>query len=319
MPPLSTRWYVLSRLGQSIFVLWAAFTVAFFLLQALPGDAIRIKFEAGDMGLSPEQIADIRIAYGADVPIWQQYIHTLINFVQGDFGTSILRGVPVSVSILTNLSPTLWLTGLGFLAAVVLAGLITILSTLTPFQFLRNAIRSLPSLFISIPVFWLGIVLIQVFSFQLKLIPVIGAGEWEALILPVATLAVPIAAPIAQVLIRAIDDIETQPFVFVARAKGASRAWVLWRHVLRNAAPQTLTIAGVLFGELLAGAVITETVFGRNGLGRLTEQAVNSQDAAVLQAVVVLAALGFVLVNLLVDLIHPLIDPRLNKPVGVRA
>ena len=103
------------------------------------------------------------------------------------------------------------------------------------------------------------------------------------------------------------------------RAKGASRAWVLWRHVLRNALLPVLTIAGVLFGELLAGAVVTETVFGINGLGRITEQAVSYQDTAVLQAIVILAAVGFVLINLLVDLAAPLIDPRLNTPIGASA
>jgi peptide/nickel transport system permease protein len=309
--------YLIGRFAQALLVLWATFTLSFLLLQALPGDAILIKFEGGDFGLSPQQIADLRIAYGADAPIWTQYLHTLTQFLSGDLGTSIMRGVPVADSIAANLPATLYLTVFGFLAAAALAFLIALAATLGPFRALRDLFAALPSLMVSLPVFWLGVVLIQVFSFRLKLIPVIGAGPWEGLILPVATLAVPIAAPMAQILIRAIDEVSVQPFVAVARAKGASPSWVLWRHVLRNALAPTLTIAGVLFGELLAGAVVTETVFGLNGFGRLTEQAVNNQDAAMLQAIVVLSALGFVTVNLLVDLVYPLIDPRQRRTVGV--
>jgi peptide/nickel transport system permease protein len=308
--------YIIARILQAILVLWAAFTVSFVLLQALPGDEILIKFENPDLGLSKQQIAEIRVAYGADVPLYTQYLSSLGHVLTGQLGYSIQRGVPVVDAIAANLPSTLGLTFLGFVAAASLALGVAFVSTLTRFASLRALLRGLPSLFISLPVFWLGIVLIQIFSFQLKLIPVIGAGSWEGIILPVFALAIPISAPLAQVLIRSIDEVETQGFVAVARAKGASRRWVLWRHVFRNAIPPTLTIGGVLFGELLAGAVITETVFGRNGLGRLTEQAVNLQDAAILQAVVLIAALGFVIVNLIVDLILPILDPRLRKAVG---
>ncbi|WP_343716696.1 ABC transporter permease [Inquilinus sp.] len=305
--------YLLGRVGQAVLVLWAAFTAAFILLQALPGDAILIKFQNPELGLSPDQIAEIRQSYGADSPVWAQYLHTLGNFLTGDFGTSVQAGVPVGQSLLANLPPTVWLAGFGFVLAVLLAVGIAALSSLAAFAWLRSAIQSLPSLFVSVPTFWLGIMLIQVFSFRLKLIPVINPGPWEGLILPVLTLAVPISAPLAQVLVRSIDEVSTHPFVAVARAKGASRAGVLWRHVARNALLPTLTIAGVLFGEILAGAVITETVFGLNGLGTLTERAVRNQDTAVIQAVVVLSAAGFVLVNLAVDLLAPLLDPRLRS------
>jgi peptide/nickel transport system permease protein len=308
--------YILARILQATLVLWAAFTVSFILLQALPGDEILIKFENPDLGLSKQQIAEIRVAYGADVPLYMQYLSSLGHVLTGQLGYSIQRGVPVVDAIAANLPSTLRLTFFGFMAAAGLALGVAIFSTLTRFASLRALLRSLPSLFISLPVFWLGIVLIQIFSFQLKLIPVIGAGPWEGIILPIFALAIPISAPLAQVLIRSIDEVETQAYVAVARAKGASRRWVLWRHVFRNAVPPTLTIGGVLFGELLAGAVITETVFGLNGLGRLTEQAVNLQDAAILQAVVLIAALGFVVVNLIVDLILPILDPRLRKAVG---
>lgn len=304
--------YLTSRIAQALLVLWAAFTASFVLLQFLPGDAVLIKFLNPELGLSPEQLAEIRLAYGADAPIWQQYGHSLLNFLQGDFGYSMQAGVPVSDSLATSLPPTLKLAASGFTAALLLAVALSFLSSQLGFGWLRAALQSLPSLFVSVPVFWLGIMLIQVFSFRLGWVPVINPGPWEGLVLPTLTLAVPISAPLAQILIRNIDAVLTQPFVAVARAKGASRTWVLWRHVARNALLPTLTMAGILFGELLAGAVVTEAVFGLNGLGSLTQQAVANQDTAVLQAIVVISATSFVLINLLVDLLYPVLDPRLR-------
>ncbi|MBE9604338.1 ABC transporter permease [Acetobacteraceae bacterium H6797] len=308
--------YLAGRLAQGAVVLWATFTIAFILLQLLPGDAILIKFLNPDFGLSPEQLAEIRTAYGADTPVWTQYLATVWNFVTGDFGYSIQAGVPVAQLVATNLPATLLLAAFALAAAIVLAFLLAYLSSFAPFAWLRGVFAAAPSLLVSIPVFWLGIMLIQFFSFRLKLVPVINPGPWEALILPTAALAVPIAAPLAQVLMRNIDAVSLQPFVPVARAKGASRHWVFWKHVLRNALLPTLTIAGILFGEILAGAVVTETVFGLSGLGSLTYKAVNNQDGAVLQAVVVISAAIFVAITLLVDLVTPLLDPRLRAGRG---
>ncbi|MBH2999612.1 ABC transporter permease [Serratia marcescens] len=308
--------YLAGRIGQAALVLWAAFTLSFILLQVLPGDAILIKFQNPDMGLSPAQIADMRAAYGADVPVWRQYLHTLGSVLHGDLGFSMQAGVPVTALLAANLPATLQLAVLGFAVALLLALIIAFVSNLTGFGWLRSALQMLPSLFVSVPTFWLGIVLIQLFSFRLKLIPIINPGEWQGVILPIATLALPISAPLAQILIRSIDAVQTQPFVAVARAKGASRSGVLWRHVARNAMLPALTIAGMLFGELIAGALITETVFGRSGLGQLTQQAVVYQDVAVLQAIVLISAAAFVIINLLVDLLFPLLDPRLKTQAG---
>ena len=293
------------------------FTAAFLLLQALPGDAIMIKFMSPDMALNAEQIAEIRAAYGADLPIWERYFNTLANFLTGNFGYSIQAGVPVSQQLRVNLPPTLELASLGFLAAILLTVAIAALSNVAGMAWLRTAFQSLPSLFISVPVFWLGIMLIQVFSFQLGLVSVISPGPVERLVLPVLTLAIPISAPLSQILMRNIDEVLAQPFVAVAKAKGASHTWVLWRHVARNAVLPTLTIAGVLFGELLAGAVVTEAVYGLNGLGGLTNQAVGNHDTAVLQAIVVISALAFVTINLIVDLLYPVLDPRLGSKLGL--
>ena len=304
--------YLIGRVLQAALVLWASFTVAFILLQVLPGDAILIKFQSPDMGLSPQQIAEIRASYAVDRPVLVQYVHAIGNFLSGDLGYSVQAGVPVSEQLLTNLPPTLWLAGLGFLAASALAAAIAFASSLVPLRRVRDALQALPALFVSMPVFWLGIVLIQIISFRLRLVPVINPGPWQGLILPVATLAIPISAPLAQILIRSIDEVQKEPFVPVARAKGASRARVLWRHVAGNAILPAMTMAGILLGELLAGAVVTETVFGLNGIGSLTRDAVGAQDASVLQAVVVLSAAAFVVINLIVDLLYPVLDPRLR-------
>jgi len=307
---------LLRRVGQSVLVLWAAFTLSFFLLQVLPGDAVLIKFQNPDLGLSPDQIAEMRLAYGADNPLWQQYVHTLLAMLRGDFGYSVQAGVPVSEQLVSNLPATLQLALLGFALATLIAFALAALSRLPRLRFLRSVLQSVPALFISLPTFWLGIALIQLFSFQLRLIPVINPSALQGLILPVITVAIPISAPLAQILLRSIDQVSTQPFVAVARAKGASESHVLWHHVMRNALLPVLNVAGLLLGELIAGALITETVFGLSGIGQLTQQAVNNQDVAVLQAVVMISALAFVLINLLVDALMPLFDPRLQSIAG---
>ncbi len=308
--------YLLRRVGQGLLVLLAAFTLSFFLLQVLPGDAVLIKFQNPDLGLSPAQIEEMRVAYGADSPLWQQYFHTLFAMLRGDVGYSVQAGVPVSELIASNLPDTLTLALPAFLLAAVLAFTLAVASRLPALRWLSNVFQSLPVLFISLPTFWLGIALIQLFSFQLRLIPVINPSPLQGLILPIITVAIPISAPLTQILMRSIDQVSVQPFVGVARAKGMSETGVLWRHVLGNALLPVLNIAGLLLGELIAGALITETVFGRAGLGQLTQQAVNNQDIAVLQAVVMISALGFVLINLLVDLLMPWFDPRLQTVTG---
>ncbi len=307
---------LLRRVGQSALVLWAAFTLSFLLLQVLPGDAVLIKFQNPDLGLSPDQIAEMRLAYGADNPLWQQYLHTLWTMLHGDFGYSVQAGVAVSDLLTSNLPATLQLALLGFALATLIAFALAALSRLPALRALGSLLQSVPALFISLPTFWLGIALIQLFSFQLRWIPVINPSPLQGLILPVITVAIPISAPLAQILLRSIDQVSTQPFVAVARAKGASQSRVLWRHVMRNALLPVLNVAGLLLGELIAGALITETVFGLSGIGQLTQQAVNNQDVAVLQAVVMISALAFVLINLLVDALMPLFDPRLQPIAG---
>ena len=310
--------YALRRTGGSVLVLVIAFVAAYVMLAALPGDAVLARYGNPDLGLTAAQLAEIRAAYGADRPQLVQFLDTTASFLRGDLGYSVQSGAPVRTLLADALPSTLTLAALGLLAAVALAVVISVLATHGSLRgtrataWLRGALRGLPPLMVSLPVFWIGIVLIQVLSFQLGLVPVLNASPVQALILPVATLAIPIAAPLAQVLIRSIDEVSSQPFVAVSRARGATTGWLLWHAVARNALLPALTMAGLLFGELVAGAVVTETVFGRFGIGQLTAQAVAARDTPVLMAVVVISTVVFVLINLAVDLLYPVLDPRLR-------
>lgn len=303
----------LARVGQAVIVLLAAFTLAFALLSALPGDAVTTRYANPELGLSDAEIADIRASYGLDRPLLVQYFLTLGNFLTGNLGYSVNSGTAVTDLMKAALPGTLTLALFAFLASILLAFTIAFLSTLPRMDWLRNLVRALPPLMSSIPSFLIGILLIQVVSFQLGWVPVYGASDIQDLILPVLTLAVPISAPLAQVLVRSIDEVYTQPFVQVVRSRGASENWLFWRNVLRNALLPAITIAGVLFGELVGGAVVTEAVFGRAGLGNMTVQAVANRDTPVLLAIVVTAATAYILINLIVDLLYPVLDPRLRR------
>lgn len=309
-----TASHVARRVGQAVLVLWAAFTLAFALLSALPGDAVQARYEDPALGLSPQQIAEMREAFGSDQPIPLRYARSLGGFLTGELGYSVSSGTAVSELIAQALPATLALATTAFLLGVALAGAVALAASFGPFGWLRALLRSAPPLLVSLPSFWLGILLIQVFSFRLGWVPVINASAAQGLILPALTLAVPVAAPLSQVLLRSIDDVLAQPFVHTARARGAGTGWLVWRTVLRNAMLPTVTMAGVLFGELVGGSVVTEHVFARNGIGALTLSAVAERDTAVLMAVVVIAAAAFVLINLAVDLLYPVLDPRLRAP-----
>ncbi|KAA9161060.1 ABC transporter permease [Amycolatopsis acidicola] len=304
--------YLIRRVLQAVLVLWAAFTLSFVILYLLPGDAVLAKLSGGDgaTALTADQVAQARAAYGLDDPWPVQYGKRLLGALHGDFGRSIATGDSATHQVLTALPPTLAAAGLGLLLAVVFGGGLALLGTFTRLRWLGTFLLSLPSLGISLPVFWVGLVLVQVFSFQLRLLPALGNQGFQSLILPAITLALPTGAVIAQVLAKSLRTQLGEPYTEIVQAKGASRARVHFGHALRNAAMPALTLTGVVAGQLLAGSVVTETVFSRDGLGRVTASAVTQQDIPVVQAVIVLAALFFVALNLIVDLVYPLFDPR---------
>jgi peptide/nickel transport system permease protein len=305
--------YIARRIGQGLIVLWAAYTISFLILYLLPGDAATLFAGGGDQeAIDPELVAQLRSELGLDRPLYEQYLTALGKALTGDFGVSTQTGRPASDLLLEALPPTLALTAFAFVLSVAFGVVLALSASLARAQWLRNLLSSLPPLGVSIPVFWIGLLLLQAFSFRLRLFPSMGNEGFESLVLPAITIAIPSGAFIAQLLSRSLRSTLAQPYVEIVRAKGASERRVQLGHAFRNAAIPALTMVGVLIGGLLSGAVVTETVFSRLGIGRLVVTAVNNRDVPVVQTVVVFAALVFVVANLVVDLVYPLIDRRIT-------
>lgn len=307
------RRYVIRRLAQAVGVLWAAYTLSFLILDLLPGDPVSAMAGAGSDSapIDPAQLARLRHEYGFDQPVLVQYLDYLGKAVRGDFGDSISTGHPVSSVLATALPQTLQLTGAALLLAVFFGGGLALLATYTRRRWARQVLLSLPPLGVSVPTFWVGLMLVEVFSFRQHWFPAFGNDGLRGLVLPAVTLAVPTGALVAQVLAKSLLTVLDEPYVDTARAKGAGPGRIHLRHALRNASLPALTIVGLLCGQLIANSVVIETVFSRNGLGRVTAGAVTAQDLPLVQGVVMFGALVFVLVNLGVDLIYPVLDPRI--------
>jgi peptide/nickel transport system permease protein len=310
--------YLVRRVALAIGVLWAAFTVSFVVLYLLPGDPVATMASGGLDGepLTPEALDALRARYGLDQPLIVQYGTRLWDALHGDFGTSIQSGKDVGEAIQESLPPTIQISVAGLAFAIVFGGAVALVATYTSVRWLRQLLMALPSLAVSLPVFWVGLMLVQVFSFQLRLLPSVGAKGLESLVLPAITLGLPTGALVAQVLAKSLSAALDAPYVVTARAKGAGRVAIHLRHALRNAALPAITVLGYVVGNLLAGSVVVETVFTRPGLGRLTVSAVGVQDIPLVQGIVVFAAAVCVSVNLLVDLIYPVLDPRIATGAG---
>lgn len=309
---------VLGRVAAGVVVVWAVFTLVFGILRVLPGDPVSLAANADSGGVppSPATIAALTAQYGLDRPLWQQYLSALGDFVTGDWGTSVVTGQPVTTSLLDALPSTAALAAAALALGAVVAFVLAFAATFRPDGITARVLGQLPSILVSLPTFAVGLVLIQVFAFGLGLVPGFGEDGVSTLVLPAITLAIPIAGYLGQVMAAGMREAAAQPFVDVARAKGASEAAVHLRHVAPAAALPALSALGVLIGAALAGAVVVETVFSRAGLGRLTQQAVAAHDGPVLLAAVVISAAIFVVVTLAVDLISPFIDPRAGSVHG---
>lgn len=314
------RRYAAVRLAQAAGVLWAAYTVSFLVLDLLPGDPVSAMAGAGadQAGVDPARIARLRAEYGFDEPVPVQYVHHLGRALRGDFGDSVSSGRPVTSVIGDALPSTLQLVTAALALAVLFGGGLALAATYTSRRWLRQLLLSLPPLGVSVPTFWAGLMLVEIFSFRARLLPAFGNGGPRGLILPAVTLAIPTGAVVAQVLAKSLLGTLDEPYVQTARAKGAGRPRIHLRHALRNASLPALTVVGVLAGQLMANSVVIETVFSRNGLGRVTAGAVTAQDIPLVQGVVVFGSLVFVLVNLIVDLAYPLLDPRISAAGGRR-
>lgn len=308
--------YIAGRVLQAVGVLWAAYTVTFVILWLLPSDPLALVLSANNVevdSLTPAQLADAQARYGLDQPVLTQYWTMLTHALQGDLGTSTTKGVPVTQLIAERLPGTLQLSALAIVLALGGGVLVAWLAAWVRWSPLRLLLTRLPSAGVAFPSFWIGLLLIQVFAFSLGWLPSTGSAGPASLILPAITMAIPTGAAFAQVLTRSLTDTLAEPYITTATATGLSRSAVIARHALRNAALPTLTILGLLVGGTVTGAIVTETVFARQGVGTLAQESVLNQDVPVVQAVVVLAAAAFVLVNLLVDLLYPLLDPRIGR------
>ncbi|WP_077224277.1 ABC transporter permease [Rathayibacter sp. VKM Ac-2630] len=307
--------YVLGRVAQAVLVLWAAYTVTFAVLWLLPSDPLALLLSANNVeldSLSPSEIAEAQARYGLDQPVWQQYASMLGSALRGDLGASITKGIPVTDLIAEKLPGTLQLSALAIGLALVGGTALAYLAALVQWRPLKTVLGRLPSAGVAFPGFWIGLLLIQFFAFTLHLLPSTGSATPASLILPAVTMAIPTSAMLAQVLIRSFADVQAESYITTARAKGLGRAAVQWRHAFRNASLPTLTILGVLAGNTVTGAIVAETIFARQGIGTLAQESVLTQDVPVVQAIVVLAAAVFVGVNLVVDLLYPLLDPRIT-------
>ncbi|GAA1273353.1 ABC transporter permease [Kitasatospora nipponensis] len=301
---------VLKRLAGGLAVLLGAATVAFIALQLIPGDPVTVMLGPGTAA-TPEVKAQIRAQFGLDRPIPLQYLHYLGRLLTGDLGESYQLQRPVAQLIGDQLWPTVQLASAALLLALVLAVAAAVATAGR-----RPALRSLAILAelltVSSPSYWIGILLLTVFSFQWQVFPVAGDQGLPALVLPALTLALPLTGVLAQVLREGLESALERPFALTARARGLSGTAVLLRHALRHAAVPAVTLTGWLTGSLLGGAVLVEIVFGRPGIGALSLQGTTNKDMPLVIGLVLLSALVFVVISTLVDLLYLLIDPRLR-------
>src|SRR5262245_9225087 len=300
--------FVVSRLMRAIVVLWGVTTVV-FVVTRLSGDPISL-LVAPDTPVA--DIDRLRHAMGLDAPIATQYARFLSDVARGDFGQSLRYGEPAMGLILERLGPTLELAMASLGLAVLVAIPVGVFSAMKPNTLYDRALMALALLGQSTPAFLAGIVLILVCSVQLRLLPTGGRGQWLQLVLPAVTLGAWTMASIARLTRTAVLEVIRKDYIRVARAKGLGEAAILIRHAMKNAAIPLVTIIGLQFGALLAGAVVVETVFSWPGMGRLMIQAIGTRDYPVVQAGVFLVAAGFVVVNTLVDLSYAWLDPRIR-------
>ncbi len=308
--------YALRRTAQAVVVVLLAYVLTFVVISVLPGDPVTTTLRNPQNGFTEEQIARIVSYYGLDQPVPVQLWHSLSRFLLGDLGVSLRSNLPVSRLIAEVVPSTLVLAGSALAIAVVLAFGIAFGAQYLPRPF-GPALRAFPSLFLSVPTFLIGLLLIQVFSFRLGLFKVIDSDGGLATFFAALTLGVFVSAQIAEVLIANLDHEARQEYAGVARSRGLGRLRLLVAHLLKPSSLPVVTVVALMVGEVLGGSVITEAIFGRTGVGSLVQRSVSTQDLPTLQAVVTLAAIVFVLVNLAADLVYPLLDPRVEL-VGER-
>ncbi len=302
--------YLLHRLLWAVPVLIGVSLLIFVLLHLVPGDPVKI-FYGLEMN-DPELIALKREELGLNDPLWVQYMRFLADALRGDWGLSIQTLRPVLPDLLERLRNTAELATLSIALAAVAGVSLGVLSALKPYSWLDNFSLGVSLGGISLPVFWIGLLLMWLFSVRLGWLPATGRGSWQNLVLPAITMSGPSLALIARITRASILEVINKDFVRTAHSKGLGQRAVMIHHILPNALLSTVTIIGLQFGYLLAGAVLTESVFSWPGLGRLIVESIKARDYPVVQGGVLLIAFIFVIINLVVDLLYGVLDPRIR-------
>ncbi|KGA96605.1 glutathione ABC transporter permease [Alkalihalobacillus alcalophilus ATCC 27647 = CGMCC 1.3604] len=302
--------FIVRRIVQTIPVLIGVTLAVFLMMYLIPGDAARII--AGE-NANPEQIEQMRENLGLNDPPHQQYLRFVSNAVTGDLGNSIRTNRPVAQEIFDS---RFWITAqlaiLGTALAVVFGLIAGIISATRKYSFSDVGLMLIALFGLSMPNFWLGIMLIYVFSVHFGVLPVAGWGTWQQMVLPTITLGTVGAAIIARMTRSAMLEVLDQDYIRTSHAKGVSEKVVIYKHALRNALIPVVTVVGLQFGSLLGGAVVTEQVFAINGLGRLIVDSIRAHDFPMVQGAILVCALLFVFVNLAVDISYRFLNKRVD-------
>jgi peptide/nickel transport system permease protein len=300
--------YVIRRLGRTLLALWGVSTIVFIVLR-LSGDpaVLLLPQEA-----SAEDVLRLRQDLGLDDPFLVQYLRFLGSSALGDFGESLRHREPAMALVVSHLWATIELSLAAFGIALLVALPTGVLAAVKPNSLYDHAVLTLALLGQSAPTFWIGIMLILTFGLGLRWFPIGGRGSWSHMVLPAITLGAFAMASIARLTRSAMLEVIRLDYINTARAKGLRESRVIWKHALKNAAIPVVTIMGLQFGALLGGAVVTETVFSWPGIGRLAIQGIYNRDYPVVQATVFIAAVFFVVINCVVDLLYTILDPRIR-------
>jgi peptide/nickel transport system permease protein len=301
--------FIVRRLLQTIPVVFGVTLLVFSLMHLIPGDPAQII--AGESA-QPEQVEQMRERLGLNDPVYVQYGRYVKNLLQGDMGQSIRS----SRDVLDEIKPRFWITVKLAIYSTILSAFIGltagVFSAVRRYGLADTTIMVVALFGLSMPNFWLGLMLIQFFSIELAMLPPSGWGSWQQTILPVITLGTGGAAIIARVTRSSMLEVINQDYIRTARAKGLSERLVIYKHALKNAMIPVITVVGLELGVLLSGTVLTETVFSINGMGRLVIFSIGSRDFPVVQGVVLIFALLFVLVNFLVDVSYRYFNKRVD-------
>jgi ABC-type dipeptide/oligopeptide/nickel transport system permease component len=303
--------YVVQRLILAGPVLLGVSITVFLMMHLLPGDPA-LAMLAGQSGITPEDVDRVRRQLGLDQPVPVQYLNYIGRVLQGDFGESVHSHRPVLEMIGEQAGATIQLAFVAMAIAVTMGVVLGTVSALRQNTWVDTFSMVLALFGVSMPSFWFGLILIYVFSLQLGWLPVTGQGGWQRLILPAIALGMDFSAITARLVRANLLEVLRQDYVLTARSKGLRDRVVVTRHALRNAMIPVLTIIGLQLGNLLGGAVVIETVFAREGIGRLAVTAILSKDFPLVQGIVLVSAVVYVSINLLIDLSYATLDPRIR-------